>query len=67
MNRNLYRKIAKMHGVSVAELKREMQSAIDEAYIIPTPQAMQVPRQDVVPTVDEFIDYSTQLINTLEQ
>ena len=30
--RNIYRKIAKGHGVSVAEVKREMQSAIDYAY-----------------------------------
>ncbi len=30
--RNIYRKIAKKHGVSIAEVKREMQSAIDNAY-----------------------------------
>ncbi|MCO5384513.1 sporulation initiation factor Spo0A C-terminal domain-containing protein [Desulfosporosinus sp.] len=30
--RNIYRKIAKEHGVTVAEVKREMQAAIDFVY-----------------------------------
>lgn len=32
--RNIYRKIAKEHGVTVAEVKREMQAAIDYVRII---------------------------------
>lgn len=30
--RKIYREIAKKHGVSVAEVKREMQAAVDHAY-----------------------------------
>jgi len=31
MNQNIYEKIAKMHGVTVEEVKREMRAAIDVA------------------------------------
>ena len=30
--RNIYRKIAKMYGVTVADFKKDMQEAIDYAY-----------------------------------
>lgn len=55
MNRKIYRQIAKKHGVSVAEVKRDMQEAIDAAYQNPNSAAMTVPRKGAVPTPDEFI------------
>ena len=45
MNRKIYREIAKKHGVSVNEVKRDMQEAIDKTY------------RDNRPSIDEFIDH----------
>jgi hypothetical protein len=36
MNRKLLRKVAKINGVSVKEVRREMELAIDHAYRNPT-------------------------------
>ena len=59
--RNIYRKIARENGVSVEEVKREMQAAINAAYKNPSPQsAMQqcaIPKTGKVPTTDELIRY----------
>jgi hypothetical protein len=55
MNRNLYRKIAKSHGVTVKEVKQDMQIAINEAYKQTNFYAGQVPHRGVTPTPDEFI------------
>lgn len=57
MNRKYYREIAKKHGVSVDEVKRDMQLAINEAYINPNTTALNVPRKGDVPTPDEFVDH----------
>jgi hypothetical protein len=59
MNRKLYRKVAREHGVSVKEVKRDMQTAIDEAYKKPNFYAGQVPHKGVTPTPDEFIAHAT--------
>ena len=59
---DIYRKIARENGVSVEEVKREMQAAINEAYKNPSPEAaMQqaaIPRSGKVPTPDELIRYA---------
>lgn len=62
--RAVYRKIAKKYGVSVDEVKSEMQAAINEAYkntpndgITGAWQA-RVPRKDEIPTTEEFINYA---------
>lgn len=57
MNRSDYRKIAKEHGISVKEVKRDMQEAINSAYVNPNAEALSVPRKGKTPTPDEFIDY----------
>jgi len=62
MNRKIYREIAKKHGISAGEVKKEMQAAIDQAYINPNRRAAEVPRKNAVPTVDEFVDYSVKQI-----
>lgn len=57
MNRKIYRQIAKKHGVSIAEVKCDMQDAIDAAYQNPNTVAQAVPRKGAVPTPDEFITH----------
>ncbi|MCL2796470.1 MAG: hypothetical protein FWD58_00210 [Firmicutes bacterium] len=57
MNKQMCKAIAKKHSVSVEEIKKEMQAAIDAAYVFPTPEAMQIPRKGEIPTIDEFIEY----------
>jgi hypothetical protein len=62
--RKIYRKIAKENGVSVKEVRQEMQAAITEAYTSPQndnpiTKAYQnrIPRQGEIPTPEEFIGY----------
>lgn len=61
--KNIYRKIAKMHGVTVAELKKDMQAAIDYAYTktdkSDCEKSMQesMPYMGEVPTTNEFIKF----------
>ena len=62
--RKIYQKIAKGNGVSVKEVRREMQAAIREAYTAPQndnpiTKAYQnrVPRQGEIPTPEELIRY----------
>ena len=62
MNRKTYRQLAKKHGMSIGEIKREMQTAIDAAYQNPAPGALDVPRMGDIPTVEEFINYSAKQI-----
>lgn len=63
-NRKIYRKIAKAHGVSVKEVKTEMQSAINHAYNntpndgITKAYQNQIPRKGSIPTSEEFISYA---------
>lgn len=63
--RSIYRKVAKEHGVSVAEVKRDMQEAIIAAYNDPLNQneitrayQRRVPSKDKIPTPDELIRYA---------
>lgn len=62
--RNVYRKIAREHGVSVQEVKREIQTAINEAYKNPLPdmamQQCRIPKKGKVPTPDEVIRFSVE-------
>lgn len=60
--RKIYRQIAKKYGVSVQEVKQEMQAAINEAYQgstdeITTAYQQQVPRKGEIPTQEELIRY----------
>ena len=60
MNRKLYRKVARKHGVSVKEVKQDMQAAVDEAYKNPNFHARCVLSEGEKPTVDEFIAHATR-------
>ena len=63
--RKVYRKVARKYGVTVEEVKREMQSAINETYNnsdnndITKEYQNKVPREGKIPTVDEFIRYAS--------
>lgn len=73
MNRKTYRKIAKQHGVTVAEVKRDMQEAITAAYTDPntdfaTFKAQRaVPRKGDVATPNEVIDYAAAEVRRREK
>lgn len=72
MNRKLLRKIAKEHGVTVEEVRRDMQAAIDATYQNPNRNLTNikaqnaVPRQGETPTVDEFVGYVAKKIKSGE-
>jgi len=55
MTKKIYKEIAKIYGVAVEEVEREMQAAIDAAYIDPTFHAKCVDLQGEKPTTEEFI------------
>ncbi|MGD9568660.1 MAG: sporulation initiation factor Spo0A C-terminal domain-containing protein [Sedimentibacter sp.] len=66
--RKIYRKVARKHGVSVKEVKDEMQKALDYAYIntpddgVTEAYQKQVPSKGEIPTPDEFIKYAANKI-----
>ena len=64
MNRSDYRKLAKQNGVSVKELKRDMQEAVDETYKNPTFHAKCVYSEGEKPTVDELIDHVARRVKS---
>jgi 23S rRNA maturation mini-RNase III len=61
--RKIYRKIAKKHGVTVKEVKRDMQAAIDCAYLksdkTESEKRIQkrVQAQSEIPTTEEMIGF----------
>lgn len=57
MNRKIYKQIARQYGVSVSEVKRDMQAAIDEVYKNPNKYARCVCHEGDKPTPEEFIEY----------
>ena len=65
--RKIYRKVAKEYGVSVEEVKREMQAAITDAYTNPLnnnkiTKAYQsrVPCKGEIPTPEELIRHLSE-------
>lgn len=66
--RQIYRKIAKENGVTVAEVKRDMKVAIDAAYMKPDTDEItaayqnRVPRKGEIPTPEELIKYAAKKI-----
>lgn len=67
--RDIYRKIAKENGITVAEVKRDMQAAIDHAYQRNDKPAdivsaqRKIPSRDKIPTTTEFIQYTSRIIH----
>ena len=57
IHKSVFQRIAEEHGVTVGEIKKDMQKAIDAAYENPNVNAETVPRRNDIPTIDEFIRY----------
>lgn len=64
MNRSIIRKIAKENGVSVEEVMRDMQFAIEATYANPNEVALSIPRKNDVPTPEEFINHCVRMVNS---
>jgi len=62
MNRSDYRKIAKKHRVTMKDVKRDMQEAIDITYENPTFHARCVYCAGEKPTIDEFVDHCARRV-----
>lgn len=66
--RKIYRKVAKKHGVSVKEVKEEMQKVLDYAYTNTLDDGVigayqkQVPSKGEIPTPEEFIKYAANKV-----
>jgi len=66
--RKIYRKVARKHGISVKEVKEEMQKALEYAYTntpddgVTGAYQKQVPSKGEIPTPDEFIRYAANKI-----
>ena len=66
--RKIYRKVAKKHGVSVKEVKEEMQKALDHAYTntpddgVTGAYQKHVPSKGEIPTPDEFIKFAANKV-----
>lgn len=52
--RKVYRKVAKKHGISIAEVKKEIQAVISEAYINTPSDGITGAYQSRVPTREMF-------------
>jgi len=69
MNRRIYKRIAKKQGVSVGDVRQEIQNAIDFAYTDPNSSIINikaqnaVPRKNGIPTPDELICHIANEVN----
>jgi hypothetical protein len=54
MTEEIYQKIAENNGVSVEEVKREIQLAINSAYVNPNEKAKSIKCEGDIPTPEEF-------------
>jgi hypothetical protein len=66
MNRKIYKALAKKHGVSVEEIKRDMQEAVNAAYKTPTTTAQSFMKNGAAPTVEEFVNHIAETIKNEE-
>jgi len=67
MNRKIYREIARKHGISVDEMKQEMQSAIDEAYKNPDSSLHSINNTGDIPSPNEVITYAVRRVQRDEK
>lgn len=72
-NRKLYRQIAKQNGVTLKEVKHDMQAALNYAYKntpndgVTVAYQSNVTKKNEVPTVDEFINHAVKEVKTKEK
>ena len=55
--KKIYKKIARKHGVSVEQAKKDVQEAIDITFMSPSFYARSIPCKGEKPTPEEFISY----------
>jgi len=65
--KKVYKRIAKQNGTTVEKLKREMQEAINAAYVEPNFYAKCIPCKNEIPTPDELILYAVNRISVLKE
>ena len=65
MNRKIYEKIAKKHGVTVKEVKHNIRVAVDETYKNPAFHAQCVDRKGDIPTPEEFITHIARRVRAV--
>lgn len=71
--RQIYRKLAKQHGVTPGEIRREMDKAIQHAYenqnvdSITKCYQSQIPKKGEVPTAEELITFAAKKIKSNQQ
>ena len=61
--KDLLKTIARTHGISVAEVREEMQATIDEARNSPDPEKQAEYFGNSTPTPEEFIYIMTKKLN----
>ncbi|MDE6746062.1 MAG: hypothetical protein K2J72_05420 [Oscillospiraceae bacterium] len=65
--KNAISKVAQDNGISVEEVRAEIQKTIDEGMKSTSPQAVEfwkkVPRKGEKPTPEEFIDYMREYLS----
>ncbi len=61
----ILQKVAKAHGQSVAAVKAEIEKAILSAYVFPNKEALSIPRKGDIPTVYEFLDYTSKKLEKI--
>ena len=62
MNQKIYERLAKKYAVSVEDIKRDMQEAIEITYTQPTKGVQNIKREGDIATIDEFINYVISMI-----
>ena len=65
MNEEIYKKVTRQYGVSVDEVKRDMQAAIDAAYQDPNVYAQCASSGKGAPATNEFVDYAAEIVNSI--
>ena len=63
MDEKVYEHVAKKYGVTVAEVKAEMQAALNVTFENPNHPAQRIPRKGAVPTIEEFINFAVDEIS----
>ncbi|MFA6729993.1 MAG: sporulation initiation factor Spo0A C-terminal domain-containing protein [Candidatus Izemoplasmatales bacterium] len=63
--KKIYKQISKKHGVSVSDVKRDMQAAINAAYANPTFYADCVVREKEIPTPAEFVRHLSNRVSSM--
>jgi hypothetical protein len=66
MNRKIYKEIARKHGVSIGEVRRDIQAAIDEAYKTPNFYTRCIYCEGDKPTPEEFIAHIARRVEAGE-